>query len=127
MDNKNKQEENVETFSDNIEKKKEKSAKVKRIIGLIIRIITPWLLLPVLILVLLAIRPILFSKNDTGYGNIAIFLLFVFIAFFPFYGLIYGIFIAKSEKRKYLFALYNPAVSTLIFYIIKIFYRFINK
>ena len=115
MNNKNKQEENIGAFFDHIEKKKEKSAKIRRIIGRIMRLIIPFFLVPLLMLFGAIVSPI-FSSGDIGRIGIAVAL--AFIVFFPLYSLIYGIFATINEKGKYRFALYNSVVSTMQFLIL---------
>ncbi len=109
MDYQNKHKEN------NVDKKKEKSAKVKRTIKLVMQFIIPFFLLPFLMLFGVVISPI-FPSNDIG--GIGIALVLVFFIFFPLYGFIYGIFVAINEKGEFRFAIYNSVVSTMQFFIL---------
>ena len=109
MDNKNKQEENVETFSENVDIKKEKSAKTRKIIGRILRLIIPPFF-PFLFSfagsILMCLIPKL-KNDDFGIGSLII----LALVFVPVYCIIYGRSVAKNEEKKYFYALYNSIVS----------------
>ena len=121
MENKNKQEKNVGAFSENAKKTENKSSKIKLIISRIILFIMPLVLLPASIAVLLVVGPLL--PNDWGSIYIGV---IIILCVFSIHGYIYGLFVAQSEKRKKIFALYNPAVSTIVFYMTKIFDRYLS-
>ena len=91
---------------------KKKSAKIRRIIHRIIRLIIPiffsWLFF-CSCGVVLYLLPVL--KDDFG----VVVTLFCALFLVPIYCIIYGTSVAKNEKRKYLFSLYNPVISVLSF------------
>ncbi len=115
MDNKNKYEDQVDTFFDDVDKKKEKLEKVKRIIKFVMRLIFPFFLFPLMML-FGGVFSLMLPKNNIGVIGVAVAL--VFLLFFPLYSFIYGMFIARSEKRNYFFAIYNSSVSTMQFCIL---------
>ncbi len=104
----------IEGFFHNTENKKEKSSKTKRIISRIIRLIIPPIF-PFLFAytgrLVLYLLPVL--KDDFGI-TVTLFCAFILV---PIYCLIYGISVAKNEKRKYLFAMYNPVVSCWYYFL----------
>jgi p-aminobenzoyl-glutamate transporter AbgT len=100
--------------------KKEESAETSKFNGRIVLLIIPFFSLLYALLFTLIISPIL---SNSCLGGVVIALYLVFLLFFPLYGWIYGTFVARNEENKYFFALYNPAVSTLVFYIFKFFNR----
>ena len=113
MDNRNRQEENIGSFFDRVEKKKERSVKARRIISRIIRLIIPPFF-PFLFAYIGNIVIYLIPILADDYGVTAILFCALFLA--PIYSIIYGISVVRNEKRKYLFALYNPIVSFLYYF-----------
>ena len=111
MNNKSKQEEKTEAYMEN---RKEKSALKIRIVGRIIRLIIP-IFFPFLYAiignVILYCLPAL--KDDFG----VIINIFCIVIFVPIYCIVYGYSVAKNEKRKYIFALYNPMASCWFYFL----------
>ena len=86
MDNQNKYEDKIDTFFDNLDKKKERSEKVRRIIKFVMRLIFPFFLLPFMMLFGVVVSLMLPRNNIGGIGvSIAL----VFLLFFPLYSIIY--------------------------------------
>lgn len=108
MDNQNKQEEKIGTFFDIIEKKKNNSFKKRRIISRIIRLIIS-LIFPFIYAVIANIVAYLVPSLLDDFGIVINVLCILILV--PIYCIIYGISVVRNEKRKYLFALYNPIVS----------------